>query len=68
MKKIIIGIAVLLVLVVGVFAIMRTQKPSTTSSIQSQVYHIGFLARGRGSYEVAIKGFQDRLKELGYVE
>ncbi len=68
MKKIIIGIAVFLILVGGFFAITRMQDRSTTSSNPARVYHIGFLARGRGSYEVAIKGFQDRLKELGYVD
>ncbi|MBI1839142.1 MAG: ABC transporter substrate-binding protein [Candidatus Colwellbacteria bacterium] len=68
MKKIILGIVVLSVLIVGGLAIMRMQKPSTTLPTSSRVYNIGFLARGRGSYEVAIKGFQDRLKELGYIE
>ncbi|MBI1839140.1 MAG: ABC transporter substrate-binding protein [Candidatus Colwellbacteria bacterium] len=68
MKKIILGIAVLLVIIVGVFAIMRTQNRPTALPTPSRVYHIGILSRGRGLYEVAIKGFQDQMRELGYVE
>ena len=67
MKKIILGTA-LLFLVVGVSVIIWVQYRSTTVSPQSRMYYIGILARGHGSYEIAIKGFQDRLKELGYVE
>jgi len=67
MKKIVFG-AVLLLLIAGVLLIIRTRYHSTILSSQPRVYHIGILARGRGSYEVAIKGFQDRMRELGYVE
>lgn len=61
----------LLVLVVGAFAIMRTQNLSTivfAPPTPQRVYHIGILSRGRGSYEDAVKGFQDKMRELGYVE
>lgn len=67
MKKIVLCI-VLLFLVVGVLTIAWIKYRSTALSTPPRVYHIGILARGRGSYEVAIKGFQDRLKELGYIE
>lgn len=67
MKKIVLG-AVLLFLAVGVLTITWIRYHSTTSSPESRIYHIGILSRGRGSYEVAIKGFQDRLRELGYIE
>ncbi len=71
MKKLTLGIVVFFVVVVGVFAITRMRNPSTplsTPSIPSRIYHIGVLSRGHGSYEVAIKGFEERMRELGYVE
>ncbi len=58
----------LLLLALGVVAVVWIQHRSTTVSTSSQVYHVGILSRGRGSYEIAIKGFQDRMQELGYVE
>lgn len=67
MKKIVLGVLVLF-LVIGVLTIMWVQYRPTILSIPPRVYHIGILSRGRGSYEVAIKGFQNRLRELGYVE
>lgn len=67
MKKIVLGV-VLLLLVAGIAVIAWKQYRPAISPSQTRMYHIGILARGRGSYEVAIKGFQDRLRELGYVE
>ncbi len=67
MKKITLGIALLL-FVAGVAVIAWKQYRSTTSSSSPRIYHIGILARGRGSYENAIKGFQDQMRALGYVE
>lgn len=67
MKKTILGV-VLLLLVAGSAVIVWKQYHQTTSSSQTRIYHIGVLSRGRGSYEGAIKGFQDRMRELGYVE
>jgi len=67
MKKIALG-AVFLLLIAGVFTITWIRYHSTTLSSQPKIYHIGILSRGRGSYEVAIKGFKDRMWELGYIE
>jgi putative ABC transport system substrate-binding protein len=67
MKKIIVGIVLLLV-AAGAVVFVLIQYRSAALSPQSRVYHIGILARGRGSYEVAIKGFQNRMRELGYIE
>lgn len=66
MKKIISILAAILLIAVGtaVWIRHRTAAPSS----QPRIYHIGILSRGRGSYEVAIKGFQERLREFGYVE
>lgn len=67
MKKIILG-AVFLLLGMGLFSIIWMRYRSTISHPQERIYHIGILSRGRGSYEIAIKGFQDQMRELGYVE
>lgn len=67
MKKRTLGIA-LLFLAVGILTIALIRDRLITSSFQSRIYHIAILARGHGSYDVAIKGFQDRLRELGYIE
>lgn len=67
MKKIILGVTLLL-LAVGVVVVVWIQYRSATSSTPAGAYHIGILSRGRGSYEVAIKGFQKQMQELGYVE
>jgi putative ABC transport system substrate-binding protein len=65
MKKITIGIILLFIIgLISAFLWMRRQSPA----IPLRVYRIGVLARGHGSYEVAIKGFQNQLRELGYVE
>lgn len=66
MKKNITILAVFLLIVIG--AVIWIRHRATTPLPQARVYHIGILSRGRGSYEVAIKGFQNRLRELGYVE
>lgn len=57
-----------MLLAVGVLTIIWIYYRSTTLFFQPRIYHIGILARGRGSYEVAVKGFHDRLRELGYIE
>ncbi|MBI3442372.1 MAG: ABC transporter substrate-binding protein [Candidatus Sungbacteria bacterium] len=67
MKKIVLG-AVLLLLAAGILAIAWTRYRSVTVSSQPRIYHIGILSRGRGSYEVAIKGFLEQMRELGYLE
>lgn len=67
MKKIILG-AVLLLVAAGIAVIAWKQYRPTISPSPPRIYHIGVLSRGRGSYEIAIKGFQDRMRELGYVE
>ncbi len=67
MKKITLGV-VFLLLAVGILTIVWKQYRGTVPSSQTRIYRIGILSRGRGSYEVAIKGFQDRMRELGYIE
>lgn len=67
MKKTILSLALLL-LTVGMTVAVWMRYRSVPFSSQPRVYHIGIMARGRGSYEVAIQGFQDRLRELGYVD
>ena len=67
MKKILLGIVVAVVLLGGAAAAWIQYRANVASS-QPRIYHIGILSRGRGSYEVAIKGFQNRLREFGYVE
>lgn len=57
-----------LLLAVGVGTMLWTQYRPAPASPSSQMYNIGILSRGRGSYEVAIKGFQKQMQELGYVE
>ncbi|MBI1839141.1 MAG: ABC transporter substrate-binding protein [Candidatus Colwellbacteria bacterium] len=71
MRKITLSMAVLLVLAAGFFVVTWIQNRPTTLSTPSaplRVYHIGVLSRGHGSYEVAIRGFQDQMRELGYIE
>ncbi|TSC75656.1 MAG: putative ABC transport system substrate-binding protein [Parcubacteria group bacterium Gr01-1014_33] len=36
--------------------------------IQKKVYTIGILVRGTGTYELAVEGYKNRLRELGYRE
>ena len=67
MRKIILWVVLLLLAAWIVLVLWMRYRP-TAPSVQGRVYHIGILARGRGSYEVAIKGFQERLRELGYIE
>ncbi len=59
---------ILLLLVVSLIVILWVRYHPTTLSSQPRIYHIGILSRGHGSYEIAIKAFQDKLRELGYVE
>lgn len=66
MKKIIVSI-VLLLIVGAISTFLWVHKQSLATPLP-RIYHIGILSRGRGSYEVAIKGFQDRLREFGYIE
>lgn len=63
----IIGIPVLLLIITG-SAIWIRHRAAVPQATEVTVYHIGILSRGRGSYEVAVKGFQERLRGFGYVE
>ncbi len=56
------------VLLATIGAGLWTKYWPTAPSAQPRIYHIGILSRGRGSYEVAIKNFQERLRQFGYVE
>lgn len=65
MKKNIIAIILVLISVLGVVLFIWREQAVLTPR---RVYHIGILARGRGSYEVAIEGFKQTLTGLGYRE
>ncbi len=65
MKKNIIGIVLVLVSVISVSLFIRQEQ---VVPAPRRIYHIGILARGRGSYEIAIDSFKKTLAGLGYRE
>ncbi|MDP3772613.1 MAG: ABC transporter substrate-binding protein [bacterium] len=65
MKKNIIGIVLVLVSVLGVVLFIWQEQDVPAPR---RTYHIAILARGRGSYEVAIDSFKKTLTGLGYHE
>ncbi|MBI4225355.1 MAG: ABC transporter substrate-binding protein [Candidatus Sungbacteria bacterium] len=65
MKKNIAIFTALLLITIGTAWWMRYR---TAPASAPKIYRIGILSRGKGSYEVAVKGFQERLREFGYVE